>query len=322
VKRAAGKNYLRDQMQSEAKLTAAMTEGRVTFLDEIWHPGFDVSPHFHIEHAETFYVLGGQVEWTVSGETHLMGPGDQVYIPPDTPHATRVVGNKDLHILMIAQPGGHEVHLEDEQKYTPEQRAKPDIAELLHSHFDYNSTTMPKTPVVFPPEIVPARGTPGPTGIRPAQPAARPSAHKFALAGKGEIFYPENEISEIKLTSADTDGRYSFADEVWKPSMTVEPHYHESHAEIFYVIDGQVEWTVGGEKQVLSAGDLVYIPPNTVHSVKVLGDKDEHSLMLYTPGGYEYYWRHEAQFTPAQLKEPDTQRIMREEEDFHPAAQK
>ncbi len=35
----------------------------------------------HKEHAETFYLMDGQFEWTVGGGTHLMNAGDLVYIP-------------------------------------------------------------------------------------------------------------------------------------------------------------------------------------------------------------------------------------------------
>ena len=305
-------------MSSEAKLTAPMTEGRLTYLDEVWNPGFRVGPHFHIEHAEAFYVLSGQVEWTVNGDTHLLSAGDLVYIPPDTIHATKVVGAENVHILMIAQPGGHEDHLEEEATYTPEQRQQKNVLDLLRSHFDFNPTTMPTGVAVPAPPALPPSGGLGARTVRPAQTAPRPAFHRFVMKGKGETFTPEKEASEVKLTSDDTDGRYSILDEIWQPGMAVPPHYHAAHAEVFYVIDGEAEWTIGGETHVVGAGGLVYIPPNTVHMVKVVGDKDEHSLMLYTPGGYEYYSRRDAQFTPEQRKQPDTQRMLRAEQDSHP----
>jgi quercetin dioxygenase-like cupin family protein len=317
VKNATGKNYPRDLVITESKLTGLMTDGRLTFLDEVWKPGFAVVPHFHIEHAETFYVLSGQVEWTVNGETQQLGRGDLVYIPPDTVHAVKVLGTEDVRTLMIYEPGDYEEHLDEEQQYTPEQRKTPEIRQLLRSHFDFNPTTMPNHVARPMPPSAPAVSGQPPV-VRPLQTTPQPSRHRFVLRSKGETFTPANEISEVKLTGADTDGRYSFLDEIWKPGMAVPPHYHAAHTEVFYVVAGQVEWTVGGETQLLGAGDLVYIPSDTVHSVKVVGTEDVQSLMLYTPGGYEYHSRREAQYTPEQRKQPDIQRRLRALNDFNP----
>ncbi len=319
VKQGAGKMYKRDLLDTELKLSAPMTEGRFTYIDEVWFPGFKVGPHFHHSHAETFYVLSGRVEWTVNGETHQMGTGDLVYIPPDTVHSTKVIGDENVRTLMIFQPGGHEIHLEDEQKYTAEQRATPEILELLRSRHDYNPTDAVKEAQIANPPPPPAPGTQGPRGIRPVRKAPYPIKQRFVMHDQGETFTPKNEISTVKLTAEDTDGRYSLLDETWMPGMSAPPHLHEWHAEVFYIKEGQVEWKVGGETQTLGPGDLLYIPPNTVHSTKVVGDKPLKVVFLFNPGGYEYYWRRQAQFSPKQLEQPETRQLLRSEQDFRPA---
>lgn len=317
VPAGAGKNYVRDGMSSELKLSAAQSEGRWTVLDEIWHPGFAVSSHYHNEHSELFHVLAGKVEWIVNGEKREMGPGDTVYIPAEVIHATRVLGDEDVHIIMVQQPGGHEAHLEEEQRYTPEQRAQPETLELLRSHYDFNPAPMPAKAVIAPPMAIPESGVAGPRGVRPQLSTPRPAAHRFIIKGEGETTVLEHETSSVKVNTDDTDGQYSFLDEIWHPTMVVEPHYHTYHAEVFYVVDGQLEWTVGGETRLMGPGDLVYIPPNTVHSVKVVGGVDEHNLMLFQPGGYEYYWRRNRQYTEDELKDPAVRQTLRSEQDYH-----
>lgn len=317
----AGRMYPRDLVSTELKLTSAMTDGRLNFIDEIWKPGFKVVPHFHTEHSEAFYVLSGQVEWTVNGETHVLGAGDLVHIPADAVHSVSVVGSEDVRTLMIYEPGGYEEHLDEEQQYTPEQRKQREIIDRLRANFDFNPAS---------PEVVAAvrpasqRGAAAPperhagSSVRLIALAPEPAMPHFSLRAKGETYQPENEVSEVKLSAVQTDGRYSFLDEIWKPGMAVPPHFHAEHTEVFYIVSGQVEWTVGGETQVLGPGDLVYIPADTVHSVTVVGDKDVQSLMLYNPGGYEYYWRREQQYTPDERKEPEIQRMLRAKSDFHP----
>ncbi len=48
------------------------------------------------------------MEWTVDRETQQLGPGDLVYLPPNATHACKVVGDEDVHALMIYEPAGYE----------------------------------------------------------------------------------------------------------------------------------------------------------------------------------------------------------------------
>ena len=111
---------------------------------------------------------------------------------------------------------------------------------------------------------------------------------RFSFKGKRTTF-KERDVDniEVVVSSADSEGRISVIESDWLPEFQVEPHYHKRHAETFYIISGNVEWTIGGETHVMGLGDAVHIPPNTVHSVKVVGGKKMHSLMIAEPGGYE-----------------------------------
>ena len=51
----------------------------------------------------------------------------------------------------------------------------------------------------------------------------------------------------------------------------VYPHTHPTH-EFYYVTSGRGTMTVAGEEREISQGDLVYIPPDTVHSLKPISD--------------------------------------------------
>jgi quercetin dioxygenase-like cupin family protein len=51
----------------------------------------------------------------------------------------------------------------------------------------------------------------------------------------------------------------------------VFPHTHPTH-EFYYVTSGRGIMTVGDETSEISQGDLVYIPPDTVHSLKPVSD--------------------------------------------------
>jgi quercetin dioxygenase-like cupin family protein len=161
------------------------------------------------------------------------------------------------------------------------------------------------------------------SAAEPAQPEGpQPARHHFSLPKGGSSFDRKDEVSEVKLTSVQSDGRFSVLDEVWHPGFKVPPHFHKEHAEVFYVIAGQVEWTVGGETHLMGPGALVYIPPDTVHSVKVVGDKDYRGLMFYEPGGYEYNIYREQEYTKEQQEQPEIQKKLRALGDFNPVEKK
>ncbi len=96
---------------SRVMLTANQTNGRYSIIDETFKPGMKSRPHKHGYHSETFIVLAGTMRWTVGGETDEIGPGDLVYIPPDTSHAAEVVGDEPVHAIMLYEPGGYEIGL-------------------------------------------------------------------------------------------------------------------------------------------------------------------------------------------------------------------
>lgn len=145
-----------------------------------------------------------------------------------------------------------------------------------------------------------------------------PAGHVFVMHGKGKIFDEKTEVDELKLSAVQTDGRYTIQDELWHPGYVIQPHYHKIHAETFYLISGKFEWTVAGETHLMTAGDLVYIPPKTIHSVRVVGAEDAHVLFIDQPGGYEESEERERSFTAEQLAQAETQRLLRELSDIYP----
>ena len=51
------------------------------------------------------------------------------------------------------------------------------------------------------------------------------------------------------------------------PGSAVYPHEHPTH-EFYFVMSGRGVMIVAGEERDVSPGDLVYIPPDTVHSLR------------------------------------------------------
>jgi quercetin dioxygenase-like cupin family protein len=51
----------------------------------------------------------------------------------------------------------------------------------------------------------------------------------------------------------------------------VDPHQHPTH-EFYYVTSGKGIMDIAGEEREIKQGDLVHIPPNTIHSLRPVSD--------------------------------------------------
>ncbi len=52
---------------------------------------------------------------------------------------------------------------------------------------------------------------------------------------------------------------------------TIHPHSHPNE-EVWHIIEGELEVTIGGVVQVAGPGSVAVVPPDTIHSVKALTD--------------------------------------------------
>jgi mannose-6-phosphate isomerase-like protein (cupin superfamily) len=81
----------------------ALTEGgSLELVDELEvAAGGAVFPHQHPTH-EFYFVMTGRGIMTVAEEEQPVGPGDLVYIPPDTVHSLRPTGGGAIHCFCFA----------------------------------------------------------------------------------------------------------------------------------------------------------------------------------------------------------------------------
>src|SRR3954463_12665110 len=67
--------------------TAADTGGELLVLELEWpRPGERAPEHVHPEAEERYEVIEGRAAFRVPGHERIAGPGEQVTVPPGTPH--------------------------------------------------------------------------------------------------------------------------------------------------------------------------------------------------------------------------------------------
>jgi quercetin dioxygenase-like cupin family protein len=50
---------------------------------------------------------------------------------------------------------------------------------------------------------------------------------------------------------------------------TIHEHSHDNE-EVWHILDGELEVSIGGEKRIAGSGHVAMVPPGTLHSVTVL----------------------------------------------------
>lgn len=74
-----------------------------TLIRYVYLPGAVFPDHHHPEEQVTA-VLTGQIEFTVAGESYLLGPGDVATIPSNVPHGAKVIGSLTVETLNTLSP--------------------------------------------------------------------------------------------------------------------------------------------------------------------------------------------------------------------------
>ncbi len=78
----------------------------------------------------------------------------------------------------------------------------------------------------------------------------------------------------------------SLAEETLPPGHRVTPHHHEVLEEIYYVLAGAGAMTVGDETRAVGAGDAIYIPAGSRHTLANTGAEPMRIVLVCGPAFY------------------------------------
>ena len=83
----------------------------------------------------------------------------------------------------------------------------------------------------------------------------------------------------------------SLAEATLAPGQATQRHYHRASEEIYFVLDGEGEMELDGERRPVSAGDAVAIPAGAWHELRAEGERPLRILCSCAPP-----YRHEDTF--------------------------
>jgi mannose-6-phosphate isomerase-like protein (cupin superfamily) len=230
------------------------------------------SPHFHERHTDAFYVLEGELEFTIGREAGIAAPaGTAVVAPPGVVHGlTNASGGRVRFLNVHAPDAGFAGYI----------RAAVRGERAAFDNVDVDGPQEPGGGTVLGP-------------------------------GEGTAYRVGTATSLFKATREATAGFFSLAEVTIEPGTSgPPPHTHRELLDSFYVLEGTLTVRIGSGEVDAPPGTYACVPPGVVHTFANRSAGPVRLLNLNTPGGWEDYIRDLAAATPADG--PPDPRIMGE----------
>jgi mannose-6-phosphate isomerase-like protein (cupin superfamily) len=96
-----------------------------------------------------------------------------------------------------------------------------------------------------------------------------------------------SEIRELLAHRNSCIAKQSLAEARLPPGASTTPHYHPLTEEIYYLLEGSGQMTIGDETRPVAPGDAIAIPPGAVHTITNTGAGTLKFLCCCAPG-YEH----------------------------------
>jgi len=117
-------------------------------------------------------------------------------------------------------------------------------------------------------------------------------------------YYFDVGLGSVCLSGADTGGIYCLLEVSLAPGMGVPRHTHTREDEVYFVLAGELEATVGDETFVLRPGDTLLAPRDIPHELRNSGKAENHYLLVFSPSGFEEFMMATAVPAPDQAVAP------------------
>ena len=95
------------------------------------------------------------------------------------------------------------------------------------------------------------------------------------------------DVYRFLATGDETNGKYAMWEAIVPPGGGPPLHVHSREEEAFYILEGEIMFTVNGEKVVALAGMFANMPVGTPHSFKNESDQPAKMLISVAPAGLE-----------------------------------
>lgn len=134
--------------------------------------------------------------------------------------------------------------------------------------------------------------------------------------GEGPAYSAVGDVYRVLATGDQTGGAYVLCEARVLPGGGPPPHIHHREEEAFFVLEGEITFTLNGKRVVAGAGAFVQGPREVPHAFKNEGAVEARMLILVTPPGFERFIAEIAQpvasfsAPPAPVTPADVQKLL------------
>jgi quercetin dioxygenase-like cupin family protein len=104
-------------------------------------------------------------------------------------------------------------------------------------------------------------------------------------------------------TGEDTHGQFALIEAVGRRGSDAPPHIHRREDEIFYILEGEIVFSVSDRTIKGTPGTMIFLPRDVRHSFTIESDLYR-MLILVTPAGFEAWFREFSVPAPAMTLPP------------------
>jgi quercetin dioxygenase-like cupin family protein len=105
--------------------------------------------------------------------------------------------------------------------------------------------------------------------------------------GGGRSYAMPAMQADFKI-DAESGGRYSISEWLLEPGCPgVGPHNHEANDDIFYVLEGTIEFLIGADWHRAEKGAFLRVPAGVTHDYRNTSEQPARLLNIYIPGDFE-----------------------------------
>jgi quercetin dioxygenase-like cupin family protein len=105
----------------------------------------------------------------------------------------------------------------------------------------------------------------------------------FVPPSEGIRLWVTDELITFVATGEDTGGKHSLTDSVVPPNGGPPRHIQRREDGAFWVLEGELDISVGEQTFRASAGSFVHLPKGVLHSYQNVGDVPARFLTLMVP---------------------------------------
>ncbi len=137
---------------------------------------------------------------------------------------------------------------------------------------------------------------------------------QIVLPGQGKNYDWTNDHVFVKSTLNLSDGRVTLVEDRLKPGFELARHHHKRMIEIFYILDGTVEFAFDDEVVIAEPGTTLNVPPEVRHAVR--SQHGARLLTIFSPGGFDQFMEELVALTESQYSDAGFMQALSERYDI------